>query len=281
MIPVGADELSRAAAALEHCSEGPIFLQSNIHNHGLAREGSDHRAVHLWRTPDWTGFTGLTAGGVLMPQMRDAGQGWSGLRPALQGRRIVGANGESGQVVRAIEMLGLTDAPTALNREEPGFELDLKDMIVPDVGGLWSQPLRDVDRDLLLGWRAAYRVEILGDTPAEAARTAPAEIDDWMRDGSHRLIWQDDRPVSLAGVNARLPGLVQIGGVYTPPELRRRGLARRAVAMLLAEMRGRGATRACLFAASAQAARAYIAIGFRHSGTIRMVFFSQPVEVTP
>ena len=57
--------------------------------------------------------------------------------------------------------------------------------------------------------------------------------------------------------------MVQVGGVYTPPDLRGRGHARRALALHLAAS---GAERATLFSASAMAARAYRAVGFRQIG---------------
>jgi predicted GNAT family acetyltransferase len=60
-----------------------------------------------------------------------------------------------------------------------------------------------------------------------------------------------------------LPDVVQVGGVYTPPALRGKGHARLALALHLAEARGKGVGRAILYAFSEPAARAYRAIGFQ------------------
>ena len=93
---------------------------------------------------------------------------------------------------------------------------------------------------------------------------------------SHRVLYDGDAPVAMTGFNATLPEAVQIGGVYTPPELRARGLARRAVAMHLDQARSAGVDHAILFAASAQACRAYEAIGFKRTGTFTILVFEEP-----
>jgi predicted GNAT family acetyltransferase len=72
---------------------------------------------------------------------------------------------------------------------------------------------------------------------------------------------------------------VQVGGIYTPPALRGRGLARAAVALHLAEARNTGVSRAVLFAASPAAARAYTAIGFQPNGSFALVLFAAPVTI--
>ena len=96
---------------------------------------------------------------------------------------------------------------------------------------------------------------------------------------SHRVLYQDGVPVAMTGFNAVLSEAVQIGGVYTPPALRNRGLARRAVAMHLAEARENGVRKAILFAASTQAARAYEAVGFIRVGDFSVVLFEKPQVV--
>ena len=77
----------------------------------------------------------------------------------------------------------------------------------------------------------------------------------------------------MTGFNAVLPEHVQVGGVYTPPEGRNRGYARRAVAIHLAEARASGVRHAVLFAASAAAARAYEAIGFQRDGSFALALY--------
>lgn len=83
----------------------------------------------------------------------------------------------------------------------------------------------------------------------------------------------------MTGVNAALPDIVQVGGVWTPPALRGRGHARRAVGLHLAELRDTGVGAATLFASGEQAVRAYKALGFERIGTISLVLFAGPAVV--
>jgi RimJ/RimL family protein N-acetyltransferase len=280
VIRVSPDELSRAAAALMPRQVGPVFLLANLLRHGL---GSDHpRAVNLWRNAEWSAFLGISNTGVCFPQMRDASAyDWAGLATGLRGTRLKGFNGAREQVGTAVEALSLQGRATSLDRIEPCLTLDLIDLIQPEGSGLGLRAPEEKDMDLLLQWRAAYRVETLGDSPGEAEASARAELPLWLADDAFRLAVRDGQPVSLTGFNARLPGLVQVGGVYTPPPLRRQGLARRALALHLREAAGAGVSRAVLFAASDHAARVYRAIGFQLAGEMRIVIYTEPAEVGP
>jgi predicted GNAT family acetyltransferase len=73
----------------------------------------------------------------------------------------------------------------------------------------------------------------------------------------------DGLPVSVCTHNARVSGTGQIGGVWTPPELRGRGYARRVVAGSLREAERDGVTRAILFTDNVVARRSYEALGFQ------------------
>ena len=59
--------------------------------------------------------------------------------------------------------------------------------------------------------------------PSNAAQ-AGAMVDARMRQEA-LLIWDDEQPTSMIGVNPPVAGVVRIGPVYTPPQLRRRGYA--------------------------------------------------------
>ncbi len=93
--------------------------------------------------------------------------------------------------------------------------------------------------------------------------------------GSAWLVEHHGVPVSFSGFNARLPDVVQIGGVFTPPALRSRGWARAAVASQLAAVIVEGVSRAILFTGEDNPAgqRAYQAIGFRAIGDYGLLLF--------
>jgi predicted GNAT family acetyltransferase len=94
-----------------------------------------------------------------------------------------------------------------------------------------------------------------------------------MADGHAWVALDCGAPVSLSAFNASLPDIVQLGGIYTPPELRGRGYARVAVAASLLAARERGAERAILFTSNPSAARAYEALGFQRTGSYAVILF--------
>jgi predicted GNAT family acetyltransferase len=123
-------------------------------------------------------------------------------------------------------------------------------------------------------WRVRYAIEALGAAPSPAARDemrkafAEAGPVGWVLvDGGH--------PVSFSTFTARTRGIVQVGGVYTPPELRGRGYARGVVAGSLLDARARGATRSILFTGRKDVAaqRAYTALGYEPVGPFGLVLF--------
>lgn len=73
---------------------------------------------------------------------------------------------------------------------------------------------------------------------------------------------------------------VKVGAVYTPPALRGKGHARRAVALHLAQVRATGACRATLFASAPSAIAAYKTVGFKQIGDWVLAIFKTP-QVAP
>jgi predicted GNAT family acetyltransferase len=133
---------------------------------------------------------------------------------------------------------------------------------------------RDSELDLVSAWRAEFSVESLNLEDGEDLRAASRA--DVLRQHADGVVWialDGDRPVSHSAFNARLPGAVQIGGVWTPPELRGRGYAQCVVAGSLQDARREGAKRAVLFTPeeNAPARAAYEAIGFRVIGDYGLV----------
>ena len=71
------------------------------------------------------------------------------------------------------------------------------------------------DVDLLTTWHAEFAAE----TGTEVVRT----LDDKLSHGGI-TVWEDDgQPVAMATVTRQVAGVCRVGGVYTPPEFRRRG----------------------------------------------------------
>jgi predicted GNAT family acetyltransferase len=128
------------------------------------------------------------------------------------------------------------------------------------------------ERDLLCEWRSAYDIETLGSTDSKETRNrAAAALDRQIAEGNTWIAIQKGVPVSLSAFNATLPDIVQLGGIYTPPEHRGHGYAKAAVTASLIAARQRGASRAVLFTSNPSAARSYEAVGFRRMGDYGLV----------
>jgi GNAT superfamily N-acetyltransferase len=224
-----------------------------------------------------TGYLGLTSTGVLMPQA--PGVDWHLARGPLAGREVTGLTGAPEQAQALQAALGLDAAEMRMNQIEPGFSLDLADLILPDCEGLRLAPIFPDDLSFAVPWRAGSLVETMGFPPEIAPQAARHQMIAYQAAGRHRILWRGAEPLAMAGVNASIPEVVQVGAVYTPPELRGQGYARRAVALLLDEARHNGIKRALLFTASDHAARAYRAIGFAQSHGFALIMLASPQRI--
>lgn len=262
--------LDAARAALQTAPHLSMFPQSNLAEFGL--DGDAPYAPRMWMNAAGTDVLTLTNAGMVMPFLPSGN--FAAAARVLSGQALIGIIGRA-DWARGIEAaLGLNAVATSLDQDEPQFTLDLAELVIPDGPGALV-PLQDVDRATLEGWRMAYDIEALGTAPEEAEK-ARGEIARYIARDSHRVLVVEGAPVCLTGFNARLPDIVQIGGVYTPPGLRNRGHARRAVALHLAEAQARGVTKATLFAASDAAVRAYRALGFVPVGHWTLKLFKGP-----
>lgn len=254
-----------------------MFLMSNLIDYGLDR---GHRnAMRYWIAEEAgavTGVVGLTEGGTLMPQVPP--QMIGAAARAVAGEEVGLILGPTEQAVPLRSAIGLDDAPTQLCDHEPQLVLQKADLRVPDTPGDLAR-LETAPRPTLLKWRTGYEIECFGAAPPKAIETATRDVEHWLARDSHRVLHVDGAPVSMTGFNATLPDIVQVGGVWTPPALRCRGYASRAVALHLQEAFGLGATRATLFAASEDAARMYEHLGFRRIGSYTLCLFSKPGRV--
>jgi predicted GNAT family acetyltransferase len=87
------------------------------------------------------------------------------------------------------------------------------------------------------------------------------------------LALEDGAPVALSAFNCTLPDIVQLGGIFTPPELRGRGYAKAAIAAQLQAAHAAGAERAVLFASDPKAIRCYEGLGFRRVSDFGLVLW--------
>ena len=258
--------------------EGSMFLIGNLRDHGF---GSDHpHGLTLWVRETRDGVFAITNTGSVMMMAPGCGDAeWQDAGQLLGPREVTAVIGNAAQVRSFIAANELQDHPCQLDRDEPGFVLDMAELAVeirPDENII---PLADAPRALIEEWRAAYEVEAVNASPDQAQEKARRDIAQYIARDSHRVLLVEGRPVAMAGHNTAFAEAVQVGGVYTPPALRGRGYARRVVGRHMLEARARGATQGVLFAASQEAARAYRSIGFRRAGTFALVLFARPAQI--
>ena len=264
-------------------ADASMFLRSNLLAAGLAYAGRTFECT-------WAGaFDGDEIAGV-------AAHAWNGnvlvqapraLADVVRhvavasGRAVDGLLGEWTQVLAARTALGLDGRPVRFLSHDDLFALDLGRLIVP--GALASGRVRmrvagDADLGRITRWRSAYRVELLGhpaDDP-ELDASSTDEMAPLLAQQSCFLLEESGAPVAFSAFNAMLPDCVQVGGVYTPPEMRGRGHARAVVAASLLAARDRGVARSILFTGqdNAFARRAYLALGYRVVGEYGIAFFA-------
>jgi len=271
-------------AFLLHRVESSMFLLSNMRSSGLvdhgqpyegtyaaAFEGGDIVAVaaHYWN------------GNLVLQAPTHVDALWRAAARA-SGRPIEGLIGPDDQVTRVKEALGIDASHVQMDETENLYSLKLDELIEPDglrSGELYGRRIEPRDLELVTQWRTAYSLEALGekDTP-ELLQRRRAAIERSLREGHTWILDDQGQPVACSSFNAAIKEAVQVGGVWTPPELRRQGYGRSVVAASLLGARAENVERAILFTGRTNIAaqKAYAALGFQHIGDYRIVLLESP-----
>jgi predicted GNAT family acetyltransferase len=117
------------------------------------------------------------------------------------------------------------------------------------------------DRDLLIDWFNAFELDAFG----SAGLDVPGRVDSYLEVSTRGVfLWEDGRPVSMAGFGGFTPHGVRIGPVYTPPHLRGRGYASALTAWLSQHLLDGGRQFCCLYTdqANPTSNHIYQAIGY-------------------
>jgi len=272
------DDTLRLEAFLKRRNVTSMFLRSNLRDYGIGNTKDNYAMRYFLREKGGAiqGIGAIANAGTLMMQATE------GLADISAFMREVLPNdtkypvilGASDQVGIMREAFGLTDAPTTMDDVEPLFSLDLENLIVPQTHGAVLRKTKMSDLPLLGDWSYAYDLETGLRKPGKDVRDgSEQEAASRIKKNRSRLLFHNGKPVAQTGFNAVLPDSVQIGGVYTPPEFRRNGYGRLAVALHLAEVREQGVEHAILFSANEYASRAYRGIGFEQIGHYTLTIF--------
>lgn len=146
------------------------------------------------------------------------------------------------------------------------------------------RPARLEDVSLLLEWKIRFRVDSLGDDPAwldQGVMRRSLELT--VAEERQVVLEAGGRPVSMARLNATTRRFAQLGGVYTPPELRGRGFGSCLVRALCRGCldQGREAMALTVDPAKTRANQLYARIGFRPRGTYRFLLLEPGSEEKP
>ncbi len=199
------------------------------------------------------------------------------------GRPIKGVLGPNNQVNAVKEALGLVDDDMQMDETEKLYSLRLDDLAIPTQlrsGTCRGRRIEPRDLELMTEWRVAYALETLGEKNSPALREGcRAGIERLMRDGQIWVLECQGRPVASTAFNTAIREAVQVGGVWMPAELRRRGYGRSVVAASLLDARAEGVEKAILFTGESNisAQKAYVALNFYHIGDYHMLFLKSPV----
>lgn len=260
--------------------DSSMFLRSNARRGGVLYQGQPFQAVYAgaFRHGLMVGVVAHSHSGMVQVQAPESVAELTRACMDWSGRQVTGLTGPLLQVREAGVALRLETGKAKLCADEGLYALNLSDLVVPpalSTGAIVCQAPSPQQRDSLCTWRLAYDIEVLGATDSPEQRKRAADFLDWqIADGNAWVAMDRGAPVSLSAFNATLPDIVQLGGIYTPPELRGRGFAKVAVAASLLAARDHGASRAVLFTNNPSAVRTYKALGFERVGDFSLVLFS-------
>lgn len=197
------------------------------------------------------------------------------------GRAVRGVVGPAQQVAAIRAGLNMPAERVQMDESEGLFSLALNALIAPEIlrtGAVQGRRMAPRDLDLLAAWRTEYNIEALGATDSPDLREeCRVTMERSLREGTTWVLEADGRTVASTSFNARIAEAVQVGGVWTPPERRRRGYARAAVAASLRDARAEGVEKAILFTGQDHIAAqtAYRALGFQLIGDYRLLLFNE------
>jgi RimJ/RimL family protein N-acetyltransferase len=264
--------------------ESSMFLIGNMRTAGLADRGQLYQGTYAVRLQEGK-IAGVVAhfwnrNLVLQDPVGPAELCAAAVKAS--GRPIGGLVGPNRQVVLAKAALGIGGASLQMDETETLYSLELEELVVPDAlasGRVTGRRIRPGDVDLLADWGAAYEVEALGEEDCpRLRRQVREETERAVREQRTWVLEEGGRPVARSSFNTAIAEAVQVGGVWTPPELRRRGYGRAVVAASLLDARAAGVKKGILFTGedNIAAQKAYEALGFRPVGDYSIVLLKPP-----
>jgi ribosomal protein S18 acetylase RimI-like enzyme len=261
--------------------ESSLFLISNLERGGIVDRGVRFTGTFVgsFRGDTLIGVCAHCWNGNVVVQAPDGSLDLVLRAAERSGRSIEGLIGPWEQVAPLLAAAPFAVRPRRLEAREILYALPLERLRVPPLlasGRASVRRAKPEELELLSSWSVAYAVEALNEPDNDEIVARERTAREVAAGELFVLELGDGAAVAKSGFNAVTRDTVQIGGVWTPPQLRRRGYARAVVAGQLQIARGEGKMRSVLFTPTTNtpAQRAYEAIGYVPIGEYGLIHFS-------
>lgn len=248
-----------------------LFLRANLAKGRMEDEGKRHDGTWVGTVRDDGTVTSIAAlfwNGVCLLQTPAHVDEILDMLAAAAARPVIELCGPTDQIERAL-LHGLVRDRSLRSRHDASvMTLALAQLRAPqalEAKSVDTRPPMGEELALLGDWHAAFNDEVFGDPRSPESDLKAKQwiraIHDERRDAVATV---EDQPVSYCAITNSLEDEINIGAVYTPPELRGRGYAQCAVAGMLRDATRDGIQRAGLTALKENPAsiRTYAALGF-------------------
>lgn len=262
-------------------AESSLVLLANVRAGGLEDRGETFQGTYA-ASVERGKITGVAAhywNGMVFLQADSDAPGLFHAAVAASGRACTGIAGPYDQVQQVLPELLRTRPQPAMNGRETLFSLSLGDLEIPALlqsGEVTCRHPSDDEVTDVTGMRIAFMREYLGRNLEGPLEEEAREMVAYQhRTKAHWVLETDGTVVATTAFNASIPGMVQVGGVYTLPKCRNRGYGRTVVAGSLLDAKAGGVKKAILFTGMNMEAaqRMYQALGFRPIGDYGLVIF--------
>ncbi len=140
---------------------------------------------------------------------------------------------------------------------------------------------KEIERIILTKFIKGYHIEALYelDNGAIFDERIQKSLDRQLKQDNLWILLDNEIPVSMIGVNARLEDIVQIGNVYTLKEHRNKGFAKEILYRSLYAEKLKGVKEVVLFAENKVEKKIYEKIGFKKIGNYYMALLQEPIKL--